>query len=140
VPFLWTPDAVIDLVPISYPSLLSGSWPAGVSADGEVVVGYQYGAPSIPWIWVEKKGVRLLEDVLEHPYELELSGFTLNRTVGISDDGRVIVVWAKRSGENRWGTLVIKLEEPPNKIPAIWSYKEPRPALFHPGLFRPPSP
>jgi uncharacterized membrane protein len=138
-PFLWSPASIIDPVANSYPYYLSGSFPAGVSADGEVVVGSQYVNETIPWLWVEKKGVRLLRDVLENDYKLRLSGFTLGRAVAISDDGRVIVVIAKRTGDFWWGTLVIKLQAPPNKIPLNWRRTEPQ-RLFDPRLFGPPSP
>ena len=59
-----------------------------LSFDGSVVVGQENGQA---FIWDESNGLRLLQEVLETDYGLDLSGWQLREATGISDDGSIIV-------------------------------------------------
>ena len=75
------------------------SWADDVSNDGSVVVGYsitsgQWSKSSQvneAFIWNPEQGMRNLKNILENDFELDLTGWTLNRATGISDDGLTIV-------------------------------------------------
>ena len=58
------------------------------SADGSVIVGHSDSGKA--WIWDDTNGVRFIFDVLEAD-GLDLTGWTLKRATGISDDGLVVV-------------------------------------------------
>jgi hypothetical protein len=59
-----------------------------VSADGSIIVGG--GTPA--FIWDAKNGMQSLQEVLEHDFCLDLSGWlSLSRAAGVSDDGLTIV-------------------------------------------------
>ena len=63
-----------------------------VAADGSLIVGR--GTTDLgreAFIWDAQQGMRNLQDVLEHEYALDLSGWRLVSASGISDDGRSIV-------------------------------------------------
>lgn len=61
-----------------------------VSADGSVIVGESYAHSYVATIW-DSQGVRSIQDVLQDDLDLDLSGWTLWRATGISDDGSTIV-------------------------------------------------
>jgi hypothetical protein len=71
----------------------NGSQAQGVSGDGSVVVGFcDTGVPGDEaFIWDAENGMRVLSDVLEQDFGLDLTGWTLNAALETSDDGRVIV-------------------------------------------------
>jgi probable HAF family extracellular repeat protein len=71
-----------------------------VSADGSVIVGQGSDAQLNyrAFLWDESHGMRLLQDVLENDYGLDLTGWTLGTPIsgiggawGVSADGRTIV-------------------------------------------------
>ena len=67
-----------------------------ISYDGSTVVGYLLNDPMqyedfAAYIWDEQDGVRLIQDILENDYNLDLTGWTLTSAIGISDDGLTIV-------------------------------------------------
>lgn len=63
-----------------------------VSGDGSVVVGASESATGWEaFIWDAAHGMRSLKTALEEEYGLDLSGWSLRRAEGISDDGMVIV-------------------------------------------------
>lgn len=74
----------------------STNWAAAISYDGSIVVG-DLRVDSIPsedsaaYIWNEADGMRLVQDMLEQEYGLDLTGWTLNTAMDISDDGMTIV-------------------------------------------------
>lgn len=62
------------------------------SADGSVIVGYGEDASGLSaFIWDATHGMRPLQDVLVNELGLDLTGWTLRRATGISDDGLTIV-------------------------------------------------
>jgi len=81
--FRWKDGIMTD---IGLLSELSNSAATDVSADGSIIVGYANGA----FIWTESSGIQNLQEVLEHDYGLDLSGWQLSAANGISDDGKVI--------------------------------------------------
>jgi len=60
----------------------------GVSAGGSVIVG---GGPEGAFIWDAANGRRVLKDVLQRDYCLNLTGWNLTSAFGVSDDGLTIV-------------------------------------------------
>jgi uncharacterized membrane protein len=66
---------------------------ADVSEDGAVVIGHCPGTyPSATaFVWDPMNGMRALRDVLVNDFGFDLTGWTLQRAEGISDDGTVIV-------------------------------------------------
>lgn len=74
-----------------YSSISSMSQAHDVTADGSVIVGVSWETgPPIPVIWDEVHGSRYLHDVLSNQYGLDLTGWSLEGAVGISDDGMTI--------------------------------------------------
>lgn len=78
------------------------STPAGVSADGRVIVGSSATGISSPdgvlmmdsttaFIWDSEHGMRSLPEVLTNEYGLDLHGWELWQATAISADGRTIV-------------------------------------------------
>ena len=69
----------------------------GVCADGTIIVG---DSSTDLWmeafIWDPDNGIRNLKDVLQNDYGLDLTGWTLEAAMAISDDGLTIVGY----GEN----------------------------------------
>lgn len=67
-----------------------------ISYDGSTVAGYLFNDPMqyedfAAYIWNEQDGVRLIQDILENDYNLDLTGWTLTNATGISDDGLTLV-------------------------------------------------
>lgn len=64
-----------------------------VSADGSVIVGLgNAGSGREAIIWDEVNGMHSLKEVLTNDYGLDLTGWTLERATGVSDDGWLTVV------------------------------------------------
>jgi len=63
----------------------------GVSGDGSIVVGVHSMPGQVAYIWDEAHGMRILQDVLEDDYGLDLTGWSLKEAKAISADGRTIV-------------------------------------------------
>lgn len=62
-----------------------------LSADGSVVVGYSWFDPEDEaFIWTQASGMRSVAEVLTNDYHLDLTGWTLQRATGVSDDGTVL--------------------------------------------------
>jgi len=70
------------------PSTNPGSIARDVSADGSIVVGYSDGKAVI---WDETYGIRIIKDVLENDFGLDLTGWSLVYAMGVSADGSTIV-------------------------------------------------
>jgi probable HAF family extracellular repeat protein len=63
-----------------------------ISGDGSIIVGKrQDGLVEDAFVWDTGHGMRNLQEVLENDYGLDLSGWTLRRALGISNDGMKIV-------------------------------------------------
>ena len=74
----------------------------GVSADGSLVIGFGAGV-SVVWeafIWDAANGMQNLQSVLEGQLGLDLTGWTLNKALGISTDGTTIVGWGTNPDGN----------------------------------------
>jgi probable HAF family extracellular repeat protein len=70
----------------------SVSWAYAASADGSVVVGAGSSVSGLTaFIWDSTNGIRNLKDVLTNDYGLDLTGWTLEEALDISDDGLTIV-------------------------------------------------
>jgi uncharacterized membrane protein len=81
-----------------------------ISADGAAVVGVSSGTAGFRAIvWDAMKGIRDLADVLAD-LGVEVSGWTLDEAMGISDDGRVIVGSGSKVGVG--GAWMVVLDEP----------------------------
>jgi uncharacterized membrane protein len=65
----------------------------GVSADGSVIVGWNYASSTYgeAFIWDTVHGMRSLEDVLVNECGLDLAGWDLCEARGVSADGLTIV-------------------------------------------------
>jgi probable HAF family extracellular repeat protein len=91
VAFRWTSGGSM----VGLGGLPGGSYDShayGVSADGSVVVGEGNSASGDEaFIWDSTNGMRSLKNVLENDHGLDLTGWTLKRAAGISDDGLIIV-------------------------------------------------
>lgn len=83
--WIWTEAGGLNYLGMNMPAYAA-------SADGSVVVGGDQWSSSggISWIWDETNGVRVLKDVLQNDYGMDLSGWNLYAALGISDDGMVI--------------------------------------------------
>ncbi len=67
------------------------SFAHGVSADGSTIVGSSESASGgEAFMWDTANGIKSLRDVLINDYGLDLTGWTLSSTRGISDDGLTI--------------------------------------------------
>ncbi|MBL1218969.1 MAG: hypothetical protein D8M59_15930 [Planctomycetes bacterium] len=66
-----------------------------VSADASTIVGYSWWdtGENEAFIWTQAGGLRSLKEVLTADYGLDLTGWTLRRATGISDDGSTICGW-----------------------------------------------
>jgi uncharacterized membrane protein len=67
--------------------------PAGATMDGSVIVGggWSNGTNGRAFIWDSINGMRDLKTVLESEYDLDLTGWILERANAITPDGNVIV-------------------------------------------------
>jgi predicted outer membrane repeat protein len=97
--YRWTRETGIVLLGTCLPNYHSRA--LAVSSDGSVVVGYVQNNSGFDeqkaFIWDQEHGMRLLQDVLEDDFGLDLSGWKLTETwaswkaTGISQDGLTIV-------------------------------------------------
>ena len=63
----------------------------GVTADGSVIVGGdRWTGAGIAFVWDEARGLFVLKNILETEHGLNLTGWTLNSAVVISDDGKAV--------------------------------------------------
>jgi predicted outer membrane repeat protein len=107
--YRWTRETGIVLLGTCLPNFNSRA--LAVSGDGSVVVGYVQNNSGFDeqkaFIWDEKHGMRLLQDVLEDDFGLDLSGWKLAepwaswKATGISQDGLTIVGVALNSQGER---------------------------------------
>ncbi len=71
------------------------SWAYDVSGDGSIIVGFSVSAlnsdGSEAFIWDVNNGMRSLKNVLANDYDLDMSGWRLEKATGISDDGMTVV-------------------------------------------------
>lgn len=105
----WTPELEAFLWTQSGGMISLGDLPGGtrysraqaISANGSVVVGFGRtdDHDKEAFIWDEENGMLNLQELLENSYGLNLSGWTLNQAMGISNDGSVIM----GHGENPLG-------------------------------------
>lgn len=67
--------------------------PFGVSRYGAIVVGASYSSPTdgVAFIWDAAHGMRVLQDVLQSEFGLDLTGWKLKAAFSITPDGSVIV-------------------------------------------------
>ncbi len=75
----------------------------GVAADGSVVVGSGRRSDvggDRAFIWDESHGMRLLQEVLEVDYALDLTGWTLSQALDVSDDGKTIIGIGEHDGNS----------------------------------------
>jgi len=101
---------------------LGESVASAVSGDGSAIVGGlgQIGI-SGAFIWDETNGMRVLQDVLTQDYGLDLTGWSLRRAQGISDDGLTIV----GAGLNPTGDFegwVVNLGSPVPLPATVWLF------------------
>ena len=63
-----------------------------VSTGGKIIVGIgKTDDGDTAFIWDPVFGIRNIKEILENSYGLDLTGWTLQEAVGVSDDGRVLV-------------------------------------------------
>ena len=89
--FRWEGGVMTDLGP---PGTEVSSDAQAVSADGSTIVGNASFSPlggSEPFVWDTTHGMRKLHGVLTIDYCLDLQGFSLGGTSGVSADGTTIV-------------------------------------------------
>ncbi|MFZ2652566.1 MAG: hypothetical protein WA210_20890 [Burkholderiaceae bacterium] len=111
----WIDGAVLGLGYLGTVSVISEG--LGVSADGNVAVGYARlisgaGPPTTAFVWTPARGMRSLENLLRNEYGLDLANRQLDGATGVSNDGRTIV----GNGFNPSGFpegWVVKLNVPP---------------------------
>lgn len=112
-PFRW--DSVTGMQSLC-PEGIGGFRTAGdVSADGAIVVGPPRRASggARAFIWDEISGCRLLKDVLENDFGLDLGDWTLVAATAISDDGQVVAGYGNNpSGSSEAWMAVIPVPEP----------------------------
>ncbi|MCH8149792.1 MAG: PEP-CTERM sorting domain-containing protein, partial [Planctomycetes bacterium] len=83
-----------------------------VSADGSVIVGSwtieldRSPFLGVAFIWDAEHGMRDLREVLINDFGLDMAGWNLSRTTGISDDGGTIVGWGKNPDGRTEGWVV----------------------------------
>jgi len=82
-------------VPGGLPWVAASYANGGISYDGSIIVGGSASSEnaSDAFIWDEINGMRILKDVLEDEYGLDLTGWNLEEAQGLSDDGRTISGW-----------------------------------------------
>jgi uncharacterized membrane protein len=86
---------------------------ASVSSDGSIIAGTIVPIPTPPppqWragIWDAAHGMRDLRDLLTHEYHLDLSGWTLQQSVGISADGLTIIGYGTNPDGNTEGWIAV---------------------------------
>ena len=116
--YRWTQETGLSLLGTCLPNFHSRA--LAVSGDGSVVVGYVQNNSGFDeqkaFIWDQKHGMRLLQDVLEDDFGLDLSGWLLDeswaswKATGISEDGLTVVGVALNSQGQReaWRAVLCK--------------------------------
>jgi len=117
--YRWTRETGLCLLGTCLPNFHSRA--LGVSGDGSIVVGYVQNNSGFDeqkaFIWDEEHGMRLLQDVLEDDFGLDLSSWHLAepwaswRATAVSDDGLTIVGEALNSENQReaWRAVLCKV-------------------------------
>ena len=89
--FRWTRQTGMMAL-VSTTAVLGDVIATAVSGDGRTVVGWGNTlAGETALVWDEAHGIRRLVDVLKLDYQTTLTGWTLSRATGISEDGRTMV-------------------------------------------------
>jgi uncharacterized membrane protein len=116
--YRWTKETGLSLLGTCLPNYHSRA--LAVSGDGSVVVGYVQNNSGFDeqkaFIWDQKHGMRLFQDVLEEDFGLDLSGWQLAdpwaswKATGISEDGLTVVGVALNSQNQReaWRAVLCK--------------------------------
>jgi probable HAF family extracellular repeat protein len=116
--YCWTKETGPTLLGTCLPNFHSRA--LAVSEDGSVVVGYVQNNSGFDeqkaFIWDQKHGMRLLQDVLEQDFGLDLSGWQLAepwaswKATGISENGLTVVGVALNSQGQReaWRAVLCK--------------------------------
>lgn len=94
--FRWTQET--GMIPIGHLLGKSTTHPEDLNANGSVIVGGSYGPGGTDpqaFIWDKTHGMRILQQVLQTEYQLDLAGWTLHTAKGMTPDGKVIVGWGK---------------------------------------------
>ena len=90
--FRWTEAG--GIVPLGTYAPDHDSYAQGASGDGSRVVGYIEEAgdgPQRAFFWDAPHGIRLVQDVLENDFGLDLTGWRLTQAWGVSNEGPTIV-------------------------------------------------
>lgn len=101
--FRWTSSGgMVGLGTLSGGMLANSSSAYDVSADGSTIVGHARNGLGVDeaMIWETTTGMRELDEVLTG-YGLDLTGWSLHRASGVSDDGRVITGWGTNPSGDR---------------------------------------
>jgi probable HAF family extracellular repeat protein len=95
------------------------SWGADVSADGSIVVGRSNSAlGEEAFVWNETDGMQSLKQVLIDQ-GVDMTGWTLSRARGVSDDGLTIVGWGTNpSGDLEAWIATLSASSPP-PVPSL---------------------
>jgi uncharacterized membrane protein len=107
--FRWTREGGAQLLPLgtgATPVRPDGAY--GVSADGSIVIG---ASANDAMIWTAGGGSRLLEDVLQQDYGVDLTGWRLDVALDISTDGSTITGWGHNPAGQIEGWVAV-LPEP----------------------------
>lgn len=112
--FLWTAGG--GMVGLGVLPGKASSEAYGVSGDGSVVVGANYGGVEQAFIWTRDSGMRSLLDVLVEGGATDLNGWQIRRAVGISADGRSVLVFAEETSTLASGFYVAHLVPAPPAI------------------------
>jgi uncharacterized membrane protein len=79
-----------------------------MSDDGNIIVGSEFFASEHrATLWTESGGWRLLRDILTQDYDMDLTGWTLNRIEAISPNGQIIAGTGVDPDGNSTGYVVI---------------------------------
>jgi len=110
--FRWTEED--GMQPVGLGPFLAATRALDVSADGNIIVGWgkePYGQGGrVASIWDEQHGMRVLSDVLEQDYGVEMEGWYLARATGISADGSTIVGYGGLAGTaGGWDAWLVHL-------------------------------
>jgi predicted outer membrane repeat protein len=116
--FRWT--AADGVVPIDTPIPDHQAHARGVSGDGSIVVGFiesNQDETRDAFIWDASHGMRILQDLLETEYGVNLAGWRLLVAWDISDDGTTIVGRGlnPQGAEEAWRVVL------PNRTPVFFA-------------------
>ncbi len=105
--FLWTESggsvSLGDLAPAGQ----YNSIPAGISDNGDTIVGSQRDLGA--FLWTSADGMRLLRDVLADDYATDLSDIDIGGPANISADGTIIVMTGRLDSLNHSVGLLIRI-------------------------------